>query len=157
MKKILFLALLPAFFAACASEGTGNLKDKSFAEQYAALEKEPVEATQHTEGALTFQTPEERARQVEIDSQRERRAQPPLVESNYIFRVMPENKNVYSYDEYAQVWTDEPKAKDYKEAKRLWTKPKRHEGDVITTSSPDTSSSSDPDDEYAYEEYYQGE
>jgi hypothetical protein len=151
MKKFLFFAVFAAFFAGCAANSNGSLKEKSFAEQYAALENEPVPPTQPADGALTFQTPEERARQVEIDSQRERRAQAPLVESNYIFRVMPDRKNVYSYDEYNQVWTDEPKVKDYKETKRLWNKPKRYEGDVTTpavsSSSPDASA---PSDDFSY-------
>jgi hypothetical protein len=130
MKRFLFLSVITLCVAGCSSDNAGNVKGRSFAEQYAALEKEPVQATQPAEGALTFQTPEERARQVEIDSQRERRAQPPLVESDYIFRVKPE-KSVYSYDEHNEVWTDDPKAKDYKETKRLWTKPKRYEGDYV--------------------------
>ena len=127
MKKFLIIALLPAFIAGCGGNSTsaGRVKEKTFAQQYAELQRNPPDADYDTRA---FQTADERAADVALAAQAERRAQPPLVESDYIFQVIP-HKNVYSYDEYNRVWTDEPKAKDYKEEKRLWTKPKRHKGD----------------------------
>jgi hypothetical protein len=148
MKKLLFIAFLiaflPVFFAGCyGGSSAGNTSGKTFAEQYAELEKQPVQPTAAPGAVSAFQTADDRKAAVAIAAQRERRAQPPLVESNYIFQVMPD-KGVYAYDEYNQVWTDEPKEKDYKAATRLWTKPKRHKGDydAVAESSSEPAASS---------------
>jgi hypothetical protein len=130
MKNLLLLLFVSALFTGCYNNSAGAVKEQSFAQQYAELEKEhPQALPDDTAGyATALQTAAEREAQLSIDAQKERRAQPPLIESNYFFKVMPD-KNIYSYDEYNQVWTDAPKEKDYKTTKRLWAKPKRHKGD----------------------------
>lgn len=127
MKRLLILALLPAVLAGCYNSNprAGGGSRGTFAQQYAELEQQPVQPTQFSD---PLPTADERYAQVAIDAQKERRAQAPIVESNYLFRVMPPNKSVYSYDEYNEVWTGEPKERDYTKAKRLWTKPKRYSG-----------------------------
>ncbi len=57
----------------------------------------------------------------------ERREAQPNTESEYIFDVTPPTqKNVYFYDEHQQPKVPgEYTAKDYKNEKRLWTKPRR--------------------------------
>jgi len=129
MRKLLIIALLPAFCAGCYIGGSqGGMQGKTFAQQYAALEREGVPPRGVITDARALQTDADREAEVALAAQKERRAQPPLVESNYIFQVLPD-KGVYSFDEYNQVWTGEPKEKDYKGAKRLWAKPKRHKGE----------------------------
>jgi hypothetical protein len=130
MKNFLLLAVVAVIFAGCSNNYAGAIREKSFAQQYAELESEPLESLEESiaGGGSALQTAADRTAEVALAAQSERRAQPPLVESNYFFRIMPD-KGVYSYDEYNQVWTDAPKDKDYKEEKRLWNKPKRHEGD----------------------------
>lgn len=147
MKKLL-LIIVAAVFVVVGCGGSSS-RDKSFAQYYAELEKEPLQATQPSNTDV-FKTPEESHRERELAAQAERRARPPLVESNYIFQVMPD-KGTYGFDEYNQVWTDDPKLKDYKAAKRLWNKPKRYQGDSYGDSSGD-SSSSGGDEDYSYED-----
>ncbi|WP_428897538.1 hypothetical protein Dip518_001329 [Parelusimicrobium proximum] len=61
--------------------------------------------------------------EAEANAQRERRGAKPVVESNYIFRVLPQD--TYFYDEKNMpIEGNVKKASDYKE-KRLWTRPKR--------------------------------
>ncbi|MDR1684533.1 MAG: hypothetical protein LBR90_03630 [Elusimicrobiota bacterium] len=136
MKRLFLLAFAVVFAAGCynltssGGQSAGNVKDKTFAQQYAELEKQPAQPTDLSpRESLALLSAAERQREVEIESQRERRAAPPLKESDYLFNLLPE-KNVYSYDEYNQVWTDAPKERNYKETKRLWTKPKRHAGEI---------------------------
>lgn len=136
MKKFLLIIFLPVFLIGCGSstggkksvkKSPGRVKEKTFAQQYAALEKKPpkeLTAADH----LAFQTEDDRAAQVAIAAQQERRARAPIVESNYLFQIIPP-ANVYSYDEYGRVWDDSPQDKNYKEEKRLWAKPKRYRGD----------------------------
>ncbi|MDR0734714.1 MAG: hypothetical protein LBG16_03345 [Elusimicrobiota bacterium] len=151
MKNILLLVFASALLAGCYNNSAGAVKERSFAQQYAELEKEPPQApAAGVGGDITLQTAADREAQVSADAQKERRAQPPLVESNYIFKIMPD-KNVYSYDEYNQVWSDAPKEKDYKSTKRLWTKPKRYQGDYepeadTPEASPETLSPPDDGD-----------
>lgn len=155
MKKLLLFAIIPAFFAGCYGGGSssGNLKGKTFNEQIAELEKEPVpEDYDSSKLPAALQNEADRAMEVSAEAQRERRGVAPLVESNYIFRVMPD-KGTYSFDEYNQVWTDEPKLADYKNTKRLWKKPRAFkpeevESDASASASSDTSS----EDQYLYEE-----
>ena len=126
MKTLLFFAIIPAFIAGCYGGGSssGNLKGKTFNEQIAELEKEPLPEDYNPSDIPTaLQNEVDRAMEVSAEAQRERRGVAPLVESNYIFRVMPD-KGTYSFDEDNQVWTDEPKAADYKNTKRLWKKPR---------------------------------
>ena len=149
MRKILLVALLTAFAAGC-SDNSGRIKEKTFAQQIAELEKEGAQPRPGDEIAL--QTAAEREAEVALAAQKERRAQPPLIESNYIFQVMPD-RGVYSFDEYNQVWTGAPQEKDYKDEKRLWTKPKRHKGDYEapakeSASAPSKPSYYDEDDDY---------
>lgn len=151
MSKLLLFIILPAFFAGCYGGGTssGKIKERTFNEQIAALEKEPVPEDYKSDlqgGAL--QSDVDRALDVSAQAQRERRGGSPLVESDYIFRVMPD-KGTYSFDEYNQVWTDEPKSADYKNTKRLWAKPKAFKPEEV---SADYSYEETSGDEYSYEE-----
>ena len=93
---------------------------------------------------LSVQTADERAADVAAQAQAERRGEAPLLESNYIFKVK-QNKGVYSYDQHNQVWKDERTAREYKETKRLWEKPKKY---AATTYYGESSSS----EEYSYSE-----
>ena len=141
MRKLLFFIILPAFFAGCYGGGTssGNIKERTFNEQIAELEKQPIPEDYENEmqgGAL--QSDVDRALDVSAQAQRERRGVAPLVESDYIFRIMPD-KGTYSFDEYNQVWTDDPKLEDYKNTKRLWSKPKAFKPEEVA-------------DDYGYEE-----
>lgn len=58
----------------------------------------------------------------------ERRETAPLVESEYIFNVGPEeDKTIYFFDDRQQPKVPgQPSAADYKKEKRLWNKPKRY-------------------------------
>ncbi len=61
-------------------------------------------------------------------AEKERRAAQPLVESDYIFNVVPEtDKTVYFFDERQQPKVPgQPSDADHKKEKRLWKKPKRY-------------------------------
>lgn len=135
MKQTLGLVLSLVLFSGCLG-GTSATKgevrspakgeNKTFAEQYKELEKEPVPSREQMEAMPNnLQTADERAAEVAAQAQAERRGEPPLLESNYIFRVK-QNKGVYSYDQHNQVWKDERSAREYKETKRLWVKPKKY-------------------------------
>jgi hypothetical protein len=155
MKKFFVLAIISVIISGCSNNYAGTLRDKSFAQQYAELEKEPLQPTE-TGTSTIMQSEADREAEVAIAAQSERRAQPPLVESNYFFRIMPD-KGVYSYDEYNQVWSDMPKDKDYKTEKRLWNKPKRHKGDSDGGYGDSGGSSAQPfsDENISYEEPYE--
>lgn len=58
----------------------------------------------------------------------ERRETAPLVESEYIFNVGPEeDKTIYFFDDRQQPKIPgQPSEADYKKEKRLWQKPKRY-------------------------------
>ena len=60
--------------------------------------------------------------------QLERREAPAMVESDYIFNVVPEtDKGVYIFDNRQQPKIPgEYRDADYRKEKRLWTKPKRY-------------------------------
>ncbi len=152
MKKLLIFALVSVIFAGCYGGGTssGNVKERSFNEQYAELEQEtvPEDYEGYTSASGALKNEADRAIDVANEAQRERRGVAPLVESDYIFRVMPD-KGTYSFDEYNQVWTDEPKLEDYKNTKRLWKKPQAFRADEIAV---DESEGGDSSDEYEYEE-----
>lgn len=62
------------------------------------------------------------------EAEKERRASQPLVESEYIFTVQPEEtKNIYFFDERQQPKVPgQPNDSDYKKEKRLWNKPRRY-------------------------------
>lgn len=135
MKQTIVLVLSLAFFCGCLGgssnttssvNGPAKGENKTFAEQYKELEKEPV-PTREEMGKMpnNLQTAEDRAADVALEAQAERRGEPPLLESNYIFKVK-QNKGVYSYDQHNQVWTDQRSAREYKETKRLWEKPKKY-------------------------------
>jgi len=136
MKQTLVLVLSTVFFYGCLSGPSSNTQtsvsgptkgeNKTFAQQYKELEKEEV-PTREQMAALpnNLQTEEERAAEVSAQAQAERRGEAPLIESNYIFKVKPDT-SVYSYDQYNQVWTDARPAREYKETKRLWEKPKKY-------------------------------
>lgn len=149
MKQLLIFAFIPVLFAGCygGSSSSGNIREKTFNEQIAELEKEPLpedyKAYKANPGVL--QNADDRAMDVSIAAQKERRGTAPIVESNYIFKVMPD-KGTYSFDEYNQVWNDDPKLKEYKEKKRLWTKPKAFKPEQLE--SPEET----PEDA-SYEEY----
>ena len=62
--------------------------------------------------------------QLNKEAQVERRGAAPVIESNYIFRVLP--RDTYFYDEKDMPIEDTvKKAADYKE-KRLWERPRRY-------------------------------
>ncbi|MDR0953750.1 MAG: hypothetical protein LBM71_06240 [Elusimicrobiota bacterium] len=132
MKKLFIFAVFAFFalsFVACQSGEPKKTTGKTFAQTYAELEKQPLENPGNIPAAVDpFETEADREAEVDIAAQQERRAAPPLVESNYIFQVKPE-KSTYSFDEYNQPWTDAPKAEDYSKTKRLWTKPQKFKGD----------------------------
>ncbi len=136
MKKLLIFMVLPVFLTACYGTDGGSSKGKSFNQQLKELEREHSQNTEtpyeEASTASIYQSEADRQREIEIAAQRERRATAPMVESDYIFRVMPD-KGTYMYDEYNQVVTDDPKLVDYKETKRLWNKPKRFTPDVYGT------------------------
>ena len=105
MKQTLVLVLSLVFFSGClggytTSKGEAaspsRSESKTFAEHYEELEKEPV-PTREQMAAMpnNLQTADDRAAAVAAEAQAERRGEPPLIESNYIFKVRP-NKNVYS-------------------------------------------------------------
>ncbi len=124
MKYLLPLIFTCLIFCACQIQKSG-VKERSFAEQFAELENEPLQNPQDTEvGRLAMQSEGDRYADVEREAQKERRAKPPIVESEYVFQIKPE-KSVYSYTEYNEVWTADPTAQDYKNTKRLWKKPSR--------------------------------
>ncbi len=137
MKQTLMLVLSLVFFAGCLG-GSSNTRSsvngpskgegKTFAEQYEELEKQPVPSREQMESMPknSLQTADDRAADVALEAQAERRGEPPLLESNYIFKVK-QNKGVYSYDQHNQVWTDQRSAREYKETKRLWEKPKKYD------------------------------
>ena len=157
MKNLLILVFAAALSAGCYNNSAGAVKEKSFAQQYAELEKgQPQTTADAGADAIALQTAAEREAQVSVAAQKERRAQPPLVESNYIFKIMPD-KNVYSYDEYNQVWNEAPKEKDYKSAKRLWTKPKRHKGDYEPAAEANTPDSAPETPDFPDDGDYVGE
>lgn len=63
--------------------------------------------------------------ELEAQAQNERRGAKPVVESNYIFRVLPQD--TYFYDEKNMPLDDGIKtASDYKTTDRLWKRPKRY-------------------------------
>ncbi|WP_424244978.1 hypothetical protein Dip510_000086 [Elusimicrobium posterum] len=67
------------------------------------------------------------------EAQNERRGAKPVVESNYIFRVLP--KDTYFYNEKNIPIEDEVRtAGDYK-AERLWKRPKRYKPGEYTKTS----------------------
>ncbi len=124
MKYLLPLSLTCLIFCACQVQNSG-IKERSFAEQFAELENKPLQSPEDTEvGRLAMQSEGDRYADVEREAQKERRAKPPIVESEYIFQIKPE-KSVYSYTEYNEVWTEEPTPEEYRTTKRLWQKPKR--------------------------------
>ena len=149
MKPTIILVLSLAFFAGCLGGNTSTRSDvknpsrgenKTFAEHYEELEKQPVPTREQMEAMPkeTLQTADERAAEVAAQAQAERRGEPPLIESNYIFKVQ-QHKGVYSYDQHNQVWTDARTAKEYKDTKRLWEKPKKYEAGKYYGSSESSS------------------
>lgn len=156
MKQTLVLLLSILFFAGCLSGSSSNAssakgpskgENKTFAEHYEELEKQPVPTREEVSAMPNnLQTEEDRAADVALEAQAERRGAAPLIESNYIFKVK-QDKGVYSYDQYNQVWTDKRSAKEYKETKRLWEKPKKYEASKYYGESSSGSS-----EEYSYSE-----
>ena len=150
MKHTLILVLSLIFFCGCLGSSSNTkgqtsspskAEGKTFAEQYEELEEQPVPTRQQMQAMGqddTLQTEAERAAQVAAESQAERRGEPPLIESNYIFKVQ-QHKGVYSYDQHNQVWTDQRSAREYKETKRLWEKPKKYAASTYYASSGDSS------------------
>ena len=65
------------------------------------------------------------------EAKTERRAAHPNKESNYVFNVVPEvEPNIYFFDERLQPKVpDQPSDSEYKNEKRLWTKPRRYTPD----------------------------
>lgn len=134
MKQLLILTVLTLVLTGCYGMSS-NGRPKSFAQQIAELEAQPVpqDAAAGTSPSVT-QSEVDRALDVAQEAQKERRAEAPLVESNYIFQVMPD-KGTYTFDEYNQVVTDDPKSDDYSQTKRLWNKPKRIKPDTYAAES----------------------
>ena len=62
------------------------------------------------------------------EAAKERREAAPLVESEYVFNVIPEtDKGVYFFDERQRPKIPgQPSDAEYKREKRLWEKPKRY-------------------------------
>ena len=135
MKQTLVLVLSLICFSGCLggnsvtqsnASGPAKGENKTFAEHYEELEKQPVPTREQMEALPdNLQTAEDRAADVAQQAQAERRGSAPLVESNYIFKVK-QDKSVYSYDQHNQVWKDERTAREYKDTKRLWEKPKKY-------------------------------
>lgn len=97
-----------------------------------------------------YLTEEDYLEDLKTQVESERRETSPLAESEYIFNVGPEQKNVYFFDERQQPKVPgEPSEADYKREKRLWNKPKRYtaeeyygmQGPAESESSSETSSS----------------
>lgn len=148
MKQLLVLTVLTLVLTGCYGM-TSKGGSKSFAQQIAELEAQPLpqDAAAGTSPSVT-QSEVDRALDVAKEAQKERRAEAPLVESNYIFQVTPD-KGTYSFDEYNQVVTDEPKSDDYSQAKRLWTKPKRIKPDTYAAASEPAAAEASGDAEAA--------
>ncbi len=75
-----------------------------------------------------YLTEEDYLEDIGNQAEKERRAAQPLVESDYIFNVVPETeKAVYFFDERQQPKVPgQPSDADHKKEKRLWKKPKRY-------------------------------
>ena len=116
MKQLLILTVLTLVLTGCYGM-TSNGGSKSFAQQIAELEAQPVpqDGKAGTSPSVT-QSEVDRALDVAQEAQKERRAEAPLVESNYIV-------------------TDDPKSDDYSQTKRLWNKPKRIKPDTYAAES----------------------
>jgi len=145
MKQVLILAVLTLALTGCYNGAYSSGKSKTFSQQLAELETQPVPQDakeEYASAASVTENEADRAMDVAAQAQKERRAEPPLVESNYIFNVIPDN-GTYAFDEYNQVVTDDPKAADYKAEKRLWTKPKRIKPDTYENQTPSGSGSAD--------------
>ena len=84
----------------------------------------------------------------------ERRDLQPNVESKYIFNVTPQNTDdptVYFFDKHQQPKVPgEYTANDYKNEKRLWTKPKRYTPEQYYGMQGSGGSSSEDDSSYGY-------
>lgn len=113
MKKLTFLlsmCVLGSLLMACASE----------------QEKLP---TGERYAKKIYLTKEDYLEDLGNVAETERREAQPNIESEYIFNVVPqtaENTNVYFFDKRQQPKVPgEYTAADYKNEKRLWTKPKR--------------------------------
>lgn len=133
MKHLLIFVVLTLVLSGCYGMSS-NGRPKTFAQQIAELEANPVPQDAAASSASITQSEVDRSLDVAQEAQKERRAEAPLVESNYIFQVMPD-KGTYGFDEYNQVITDDPKSDDYSQTKRLWTKPKRVKPDTYAQDS----------------------
>ena len=82
----------------------------------------------------------------------DRREAQPNVESEYIFNVVPPtDPNIYFFDQRQQPKVPgEYTAKDYKNEKRLWTKPKRYTPEEYYGLQGSDSSSSSEESSYSY-------
>lgn len=91
--------------------------------------------------------------ELEANAQKERRGAKPVIESNYVFKVIP--RDTYFFDENNMPVDDGyRKPADYK-AKRLWERPKRYkEGEYAAEGvepQPASSADSEPAD---YEDWF---
>jgi len=83
------------------------------------------------------------------EAAKERREAAPLVESEYVFNVIPEtDKGVYFFDSRQRPKIPgEPFAAEYKQEKRLWEKPKRYTPEEYYGMQGDTGDSSETSSE----------
>ena len=104
--KMILCLLGLSFLAACASQNTEDPR----------------------EHRKIYLTEEDYLEDLGNQAEKERRAAQPLVESDYIFNVVPEtDKTVYFFDERQQPKVPgQPSDADHKKEKRLWKKPKRY-------------------------------
>ncbi len=83
---------------------------------------------------------------------KERREAAPLVESEYVFNVIPEtDKGVYFFDERQRPKIPgQPSDAEYKREKRLWEKPKRYTPEEYYGMQGEDTSSESSSESYGY-------
>lgn len=99
-----------------------------------------------------YLTEEDYLEDIGAEAAKERREAQPLVESDYIFNVVPEtDKGVYFFDYRRQPKIPgQPSAADYKREKRLWEKPKRYSPEQYYGLQGESSESSSEESSYDY-------
>lgn len=111
--RLTFLAVCSCGLMACA---TNSQRTQSTAEEDNTYQRKIYLTEQDYMDDLTQ------------EAQAGRREAKPNTESDYIFNIQPDTqKNVYFFDERVQPKVpNEPAARDYKNNKRLWEKPRRY-------------------------------
>ncbi len=138
MKKytcVLSVLLLAAFMGACKSGDAQTENGQRYAKKI-------------------YLTKEDYMEDLKNSAQTDRREAQPNVESNYIFNLTPkatEDPNVYFFDRHQRPKVPgQYSAQDYKNEKRLWTKPKRYSPEEYYGMQGDAGSNSSG----SYEETY---